>query len=84
MAKTESITEFWNKRAKTLVGKTIKEVRYMTDEEADQCMWYKKPIVIIFTDGTYIYPMMDDEGNDGGAIYGSEDNLNFPTINVGS
>jgi len=75
MAKTETITEFWNKRAKTLVGKTIKEVRYMTDEEAEQFMWYKKPIVI---------PQMDDEGNDGGAVYCSEDNLNFPTINVGS
>jgi hypothetical protein len=32
MAKTETIEQFWNKRAKALVGKTIKEVRYMTEK----------------------------------------------------
>ena len=84
MAKTETIEQFWNKRAKVLVGKTIKEVRYMTDKEAEDFMWYKKPIVIVFTDGSYIIPQMDDEGNDGGSVYGSDDKLTFPTINVGS
>ena len=84
MAKKVSVDEFWNNRAKVLVGKTIKEVRYMTDEEAKDFMWYKKPIVIVFTDGSYIIPQMDDEGNGGGALYGSDDKLTFPTINVGS
>ena len=80
--KKVSVDEFWNNRAKVLVGKTIKEVRYMTDEEAKESMWYNKPLVIFFTDGTYIYPMMDDEGNDGGAIYGSHNELNFPVTRV--
>lgn len=81
MAKKVTVDEFWNKRAKVLVGKTIKEVRYMTDEEATEAMWYNKPLVIFFTDGTYIYPMADDEGNDGGALYGS-DGLMFPVTRV--
>ena len=71
MAKKVSVDEFWNKRAQVLVGKKIKEVRYMTDEEATEAMWYNKPLVIIFEDGTYIFPMADDEGNDGGALDGS-------------
>lgn len=79
---TKNLTteQFWNKRAKSLVGKTIKECRYMTDKEVDDFGFYKKPVVILFTDGTYIIPMMDDEGNDGGSIYGSDDSLNLPTI----
>jgi hypothetical protein len=77
-----SVDEFWNKRAQVLVGKTIKEVRYMTDEEAEEAMWYSKPLVIFFTDGTYIFPQKDDEGNDGGAIYGSHNELIFPVTRV--
>jgi hypothetical protein len=72
--------EFWNNKAKTLVGKTIKGTRYMTDAEMNQFGWYKKPLIIVFTDNSYIIPQMDDEGNDGGAIYGSDDSLTFPTI----
>jgi len=56
---------------KTLVGKTIAEVRYLTDEEMKGMAWYCNPPVIIFTDGSYILPMRDDEGNDGGAMCGA-------------
>ena len=78
----EEIEPYWNKKAQILVGKTIKETRYMTDEEAEKFGWYKKPLIIIFTDGTYIMPMMDDEGNDGGSLEGSKDELSFPTLNL--
>jgi hypothetical protein len=78
----KEIEDFWNKRAKILVGKTIKETRYMTDKEAEEFGWYKKPLVIVFTDGTYIIPMMDDEGNDGGSLEGSTDELMFPTLST--
>ena len=30
--------------------------------------WYKKPVVIIFTDGSWMIPVCDDECNDGGSI----------------
>lgn len=52
-----------------LTGKTIASVRYMTEQECKRLMWHSRPILIRFTDGSYIIPQMDDEGNDGGAIY---------------
>ncbi len=59
----------WSNKANELLkGKTIKECRYLTKEEADEMYWYNRPVVIIFTDGTYMFPMQDDEGNNGGAM----------------
>lgn len=52
-----------------LVGKMVAKVRYMTTEEAEAFMWYKRPLVIQFTDGSFLIPQMDDEGNDGGAMF---------------
>jgi hypothetical protein len=52
-----------------LTGKTIASVRYMTEQECKRLMWHSRPILIRFTDGSYIIPQMDDEGNDGGAMY---------------
>lgn len=51
-----------------LVGKTILSVRYMTKEECRGVEWTKRPLVIRFTDGSYLMPQSDDEGNDGGAM----------------
>lgn len=54
-----------------LVGKTVESVRPMTKEEIDQFCWYEGsevPFVIFFTDGSYIIPMQDDEGNGPGAL----------------
>lgn len=51
-----------------LVGKTIKRVHYLSNKDAENLMWYKRPIVIEFEDGSMIIPQMDDEGNDGGAL----------------
>ena len=31
-------------------------------------MWYKRPIAIRLDNGHWIVPIMDDEGNDGGAM----------------
>ncbi len=68
------ISDHWNKKASDfLVGKTIKSVRYMNDKEMNNFMWSKKPVIITFTDGSYIIPQKDDEGNDGGALYTSDD-----------
>ena len=52
-----------------LKGKVIKNVRYMTETEAHNFGWFSRPLVIFFTDGTYMYASADDEGNDGGAIF---------------
>ena len=59
----------WDKKANELLkGKIIKECRYLTKEEANEMDWYNRPVAIIFTDGTFMFPMRDDEGNDGGAM----------------
>ena len=57
-----------------LTGKTIASVRYMTEQECKRMMWHSRPLLIRFTDGSYIIPQMDDEGNDGGAMYYQGDN----------
>ncbi len=51
-----------------LTGKTIASVRYMTEKECEDFMWSKRPLIIRFTDGSYLIPQMDDEGNNGGAM----------------
>jgi hypothetical protein len=80
----ESTEDYWTKyAAEHLLGKTVSKVRYMTDEEAKDMMWYNRPIVIEFTDGTLILPSRDDEGNDGGALFGQTKDgkgLTFPVI----
>tara|TARA_R110000737_G_scaffold345897_1_gene375016 strand:+ start:621 stop:857 length:237 start_codon:yes stop_codon:yes gene_type:complete len=76
-----STKKLWEKGiSRFLVGKTIKKIRYLTKKEADDCGFFKMPIVIIFTDESYMFPMSDDEGNDGGAIATSSEEL--PTIPV--
>ena len=70
------VAEVWNKKVSDfLVGKTIKSVRYMTDAEMEDFMWYRKPVIIDFTDGSWIIPQSDDEGNNGGALYTSDKKL---------
>ena len=79
-----SIRENWNtKTKKFLVGKTVKTARYLTKEELIDCFGddtYKVPLVIEFTDGSWIFPMSDDEGNNGGALATSDEAM--PTIPV--
>jgi hypothetical protein len=71
-----SVADVWNKKVREfLVGKTIKSVRYMTDEEMEDFMWYSKPVIIDFTDGSWIIPQSDDEGNNGGSLYTSDEKL---------
>jgi len=79
--------KYWMDYAhKHLVGKTIKAVGWMTEDEAAHLGWeYKRPIVIEFTDGSMVYPSSDDEGNDGGTLFGQSagyEDLTFPVNGV--
>jgi len=66
---------------KKLNGKTIKTCRYMTDAEMQKMGWCQCPLLIIFTDGTVMYASIDNEGNDGGAIFTNIKGLEIiPTI----
>lgn len=66
----ENVEQYWNEKVNTLVGKTVKSVRYLNHAEwsSEFDDWYSVPVVIEFTDGTYIVPQSDDEGNNGGAL----------------
>ena len=50
-----------------LSGRTVRAVRRLSKEEMEHMMWYKNPLVLMFTDGTQLILQSDDEGNDGGA-----------------
>lgn len=72
--KAGSIENYWTNKAKeNLVGATIVKVEYMPKQELEDMMWYKSPICLCMKrpNGTlfWIYPSMDDEGNDGGALF---------------
>ena len=50
----------------------------MNDEEVIDLGWTRSNVVIEFTDGHWVVPMCDDEGNDAGTLWtssGSELNV---------
>ena len=55
-----------------LVGKTVKEVRPLGEGDLKALYWEggygAVAFVIVFTDGSFIIPMMDEEGNGAGAL----------------
>lgn len=55
----------------SLVGKTIKKVRALTDKELDEFMWFQGEIapILEFTDGTFAIVVRDDEGNGAGSMW---------------
>jgi hypothetical protein len=66
--------KFWLGLAnKNLKGKTIRKVRYLTNEEEKHvwCGDTHRTIIIIFTDGSWILPSIDEEGNGAGAFFTS-------------
>jgi hypothetical protein len=57
----ESRRKYWNLFAEShLVGKTVKKVRYMNPKEAKQWGWYSLPLILEFTDGSWILASSDD------------------------
>lgn len=51
-----------------LKGKVIKNTRYLSKQECNDMDWHKRPLAIEFSDGTCLFALTDDEGNDGGAL----------------
>jgi len=87
-----TVRKNWNTIAQNfLVGKTIENARYLSKEEMNEYFgeedYYggmKVPLVIEFTDGSWIFPMSDDEGNDGGALAtSSQEEPTLPVIRRG-
>jgi hypothetical protein len=72
----DKTTDRWEKKISSeLVGKTIAKIEYLSPKEGEEMMWYKLPLAITFTDGSWIFPMADDEGNDGGSLATSIEGL---------
>jgi len=60
----------WLKEAKKqLLNRKIVGVEYMSVDEMNALGWYSRPVLMILDDGNIIYPSRDDEGNDGGALF---------------
>ena len=63
------VEKYWTDLiTKKLVGRKITRVEYISSQECSDNMWYKRPISIQLDNGHWITPLMDDEGNDGGAM----------------
>ena len=77
----KNLTDLWNKEANDLLlGKKIVKVEYMTKEEAEEIGWTFRPVCIGLDDGSWLYPSMDDEGNEAGALFSSNKKYEFPVI----
>ena len=51
-----------------LKGLKVEEVKYYSDKECKDNMWYTRPVEIILEGGFSLIPVRDDECNDGGVI----------------
>lgn len=69
----EQKTEWVKEEYGSLIGKKIKEIRPLTENECKMFAWdfqYEHmALVIIFTDGTCIIPSQDPEGNGAGHLF---------------
>lgn len=64
----------WNEVAqKLLLGKKIVDVRYMSKEEMEDMGWNVRVVAFQTEDGLWFFPSRDDEGNDGGALFTSDE-----------
>lgn len=60
--------ELLKEARKFLEGKTIKSVRYMTNNEMDEMGWYEPSLVIVLDDDSDVIVMSDWEGNQAGRL----------------
>ena len=83
----EQDSHWTNYAHERLYGKRVVGVRYLSASEATAMDWYHRPLVIEFDDGSYVFPSKDDEGNDGGALFGgtraNDDEWTFPVLQGG-
>jgi hypothetical protein len=63
-------TDYFARDYASLVGKTVKTVRALTQDELEMFFWGNyEGMIIIFTDGTAIVPSADPEGNGPGHLF---------------
>ncbi len=66
---SERVTDFWsNHTTQLLKGKTISHVEYQTSTEKLSFYWTNRAPIIVFTDGSRLLPVADEELNEAGAF----------------
>lgn len=76
------IPHWEQKAASVLVGRKIKAVRYLTQKEVESLGWYSRSVVIELDNGVLVWPSSDDEGNDAGALFTTDERADtLPVIN---
>lgn len=70
MPKENVETKFGQEATRHLVGKRIRGVRWMTDEEVAATGFFQRPLIIELEDDTYLFASRDEEGNDAGCLFG--------------
>lgn len=69
---TDTRADYIKREYGSLVGKTVKNIRPLTERECEDLGWeYKysdEACVVIFTDGEAFIPMADPEGNGAGFL----------------
>lgn len=67
------------KKLKALIGLKLVSIRPMTAKEKDSQGWEGNTAtsVLVFEDGSLIYPSSDDEGNGAGTLYGQNKKGDF-------
>ena len=65
-----SLSQQWkNRLSPEILGQRIVRMHYMSKKDAEELNWYKRPLMLMLENGTWIIPQQDDEGNDGGAMW---------------
>lgn len=69
-------TKQWTESASALLlNRKIVKVRYFTEKERNDMGWYKRPVAFLLDNGIWVFPSADDEGNDGGALFTTDEKL---------
>tara|TARA_R100001594_G_scaffold62715_1_gene97085 strand:+ start:393 stop:629 length:237 start_codon:yes stop_codon:yes gene_type:complete len=67
--------DIWTKKAEDiLLNRKIVKIEYMSERESDEMYWDKRPVCMLLDNGVWIFPSQDDEGNDGGALFTTDNN----------
>lgn len=72
----DALKKVWDKDVAALLrGRVIVDARYMTTEEQEKVDFRRAGIMLILDNGHILYPSMDDEGNDAGAMFTTFEDL---------
>jgi hypothetical protein len=70
------LTKHWDKVASDLLlGRKITKVRYLTEVESSHMGWSGRPVAMLLDNGIWVFPSSDDEGNEGGSLFTSDDKV---------